>query len=202
MAVPTASTCTGARGKSGAASAREMTNAVLPSAGPALVALGRSLPDCAEAKDVVGVTGRHRRARRDHRPELSGVLEPAVVPVEVETEGVLQLDHADAREPRRRVHVPGVCGEAVDVLAREAGVLDGVERGVDREVERVAVEAAPHVGLTDAGDDGRPLCHFDCSVISTALSFRLLGHRSVRGLNSGSHTSSWWSKLTSTGMPT
>ena len=155
-------------------------------AGPTLVALGRRLPHGSEAEDMVGVARRHRRACGDHRAELARVLQAAVEPVEVEPQGVLQLDDADAGEPRRRVHVAWVGGEPVDVGAGQPGVLDSRQGSVDREVERVPVQAAADVGLSDPRDRSGALAH----------------EPPARGLNSGSHTSSWWSKLTSTGMPT
>ena len=49
--------------------------------------------------------------------------------------------------------LPGIGGEAVDVVAGEPGVLDGGEARLDREVERVAVDAPADLRLADAGDD-------------------------------------------------
>ncbi len=46
-----------------------------------------------------------------------------------------------------------VGGDAVDVGGGEPGVGDGLQGGVDREVEAGAAQPPPHVGLADAGDD-------------------------------------------------
>ena len=54
------------------------------------------------------------------------------------------------------VHVARVGGQAVDVGASETGVLDRREAGLEREVERVAVDASADLGLADAGDHRSP----------------------------------------------
>src|SRR2546421_372629 len=156
MALPMASTWTG-RLRSAAASARERPRHEAPGAevtaaaaahrdaGPALLALGRALPHRAEAEDVVGVAGADRRARGDHRTQLARILDAAVVPVEVEAQGILDLDDARSREPRGKVHVSGVGGDAVDVVARQTGVLDGGQRRVESELEGVSIEAPSDV---------------------------------------------------------
>ncbi len=163
--------------------------------GPTLVTLRARLPDRAEAHHVVGQPGRHRGDRVDHRPELPRRLEAAGEPVEIEPQGVLQLDDAHAREPRRRVLVAGIGGDPVDVGEREPGVGDRFQHCVDREVERIAVDASAHLALTDAADDG--------------LAFEPVGshHRSsvaeaaITGAKNGSHTSSYSSNETRTGIP-
>src|SRR5207248_11395438 len=67
-------------------------------------------------------------------------------------------------------------------------VLHRRQGGVDGEIETVPVETATDVGLADAGDD--------------RAAFSPGGHALARGSNSGSHTSSWWSNVTCTGIPT
>src|SRR5262249_60783053 len=97
-------------------------------------------------------------------------------------------------EARGRVHRARVGGDAVDVVRRETGVLDGGHARVEREVERVAEEPTADVGLPDSADDG-------------ALLDRVDGHQgtSSAGSNSGRETdsspSSCRSKTTCTGMP-
>ena len=95
--------------------------------GPAPVALGGRLPHRAEAEDVVAQAGGDRRDRVGHRAELAGQLDAAGEPVEVQPQRLLDLGDAGAREARRDRHVAGVGGDAVDVVAGEAGVLDGGE---------------------------------------------------------------------------
>ena len=118
--------------------------------GPTLVALRAALPDAAEAEHVGGEAGRDREARVDHRAELAGRLDAAGPPAELEAERVLHVDHARAGEPGRHAHRARVGRDAVDVLGGEAGVLDRGEARVERELERVAVEAAADVGLAGA----------------------------------------------------
>ena len=80
--------------------------------------------------------------------------------------------------------LPGVGGQAVDVVAGQAGVVDGLEARVDGELERVAEQAAADVGLADAGDAPRSI-RFTRTPAS----------------KNGSHTSSYCSNTTCTGMP-
>ena len=149
---------------------------------PTLIPLGRRLPHGAEAQDVVAQAGRHGEHGVDHGTELAGQLHPTGEPVELEPQRVLQLGDPDAGEPRRDLHVAGVGGDAVDVGRVEAGVGDGLERGVDREVERVAVDAAAHLGLADARHDGAALA-------AQLLEGAHAAPPATSGSNSGSHTS-------------
>ena len=87
----------------------------------------------------------------------TGELDAARVPADFEAQRVLHFDEPRAGEAGRSVHGPGVGGDAVDLVGREAGVLDGGHARVEREVERVAEEAAADVGLPHAADDGAPL---------------------------------------------
>jgi hypothetical protein len=76
------------------------------------------------------------------------------VPAELEPERVLHLGHARAAEAGRGVHRARIGRDAVDVRAREAGVRDRGEAGVEREAERIAAEPPPDVGLPDPRDGG------------------------------------------------
>ena len=154
--------------------------------GAAALALRGPLPDRAEAQHVVGEAGRDRHARVDHRAELSGPLDAAAVPVELEAQRVVHFGDARAGEAGRAAHRTGIGGEPVDVARREAGVRDRGEAGVERELERIAPEAAPDLGLPDPGDRGAP--------------FEDLHHASP-GSNSGSQTSSRCSNTTRTRIP-
>ena len=58
----------------------------------------------------------HRECSLDDRAELARRLEATRVPLELESQGVLQLRNADpAREARRLVDPARVRGDAVDV---------------------------------------------------------------------------------------
>ena len=46
----------------------------------------------------------------------------------------------------------GIGGEPVDVSAREAGVLDRRQTGVQRQLQRIAVQAPADIALAAAGD--------------------------------------------------
>src|SRR5439155_13086035 len=89
----------------------------------------------------------------EDRAELPGGFRSPGEPVEVETEGVLQLPDAHSREaggasgrsrPRR---------DAVDVAAGESGVGQRGEDGLDGERQRRPVEAPPDRRLTHPADD-------------------------------------------------
>ena len=121
--------------------------------GPPLVPLGGRLPDRAEAHDVLAQAEGHGGDGVHDRPELARRLDPALPPVQVEPERLLELDHADTGEARRHAHVPGVGGDAVDVVDRQAGVLEGCEGGVDRQVEGISVDPAADLALPDPADD-------------------------------------------------
>ncbi len=144
----------------------------------ALVALRRRLGHRAEADDVVRQPRGHRQGGVDHRAELARRFESPCEPVEVEPQRVLQLGHAGPREPRRDVHVPRVGRHAVDVVAGQAGVVDGPQHGLDGERQRVAVDAPSDLRLADARDGRGPLPHDSH------------GATSGSGSNMGSHTSS------------
>ena len=122
-------------------------------------ALARPPSPCADASHTVRKTARGWPGRWPPRSwrwppaELAGPLEAAGVPVELQPQCVVHLGGARAGEPRRRGTVAGVGGQAVDVGSGQAGVLDGVERRLQREVQAVAVEASADGGLADAGDD-------------------------------------------------
>ena len=88
-------------------------------------------------------------------PSWPGDSMPPVPPAELEAQRVLHVDDAGAGEPGRDGHRAGVRRDAVDVLGGEAGVLDRGEARVERELERVAVQAATDVGLARAGDSTR-----------------------------------------------
>ena len=138
------------------AAGAEASAATAPAAGhdrrPALLALGAALVDAAEAQDVGGQSGRHGQARVDHRPELTGELDAARVPADFEAQRVLHFDEPRAGEAGGSVHGPGVGGDAVDLVGREARVLDGGHARVEREVERVAKQPAADLRLPHAAD--------------------------------------------------
>ena len=102
--------------------------------------------------------GRHRQAGVDHRAQLTRQLEPAREPVEVQAQRVVHVGEARAREARRaRADAARIGREAVDVLAREPRVRDRREAGVERQLERIAVQAPADVALPDPGDRRAPL---------------------------------------------
>ena len=75
---------------------------------------------------------------------------PPRVPVELQPQRVLHLGRARAGEPGAAHAGAGIGGEAVDVVDGEARVGDGLERGLDGEVEAGAVEPAADGRLPDA----------------------------------------------------
>ena len=117
------------------------------------------LAGCATHETTTTTTTANPARRTYSSGELkkTGQLDTPRVPVELQAERILDLDHATTREARRRVHVPRVGGDAVDIFAGETGVGDGIQAGVQGEPEGRSVEAPPDVGLTDAADDGAAL---------------------------------------------
>src|SRR5581483_193446 len=93
--------------------------------------------------------------------------------------------YARAREAGRDLHVPRIRRQPVDVVTRQARRLDGLHARVDRQLERVAEQPPADVGLAYAGD-GRVERH-DAPPDT--------------GSKNGSHTSSYCSNTTCTGMP-
>ena len=108
-----------------------------------------AFPHGAEAQDVVREPGGHGHARVDDRTELPGRLEAARVPIEVQAQRVVHLGDADTGEAGRRVHRAGIRRDAVDVVAGEPRVVDRLEARIEREVERIAMQAPAHLGLAD-----------------------------------------------------
>jgi hypothetical protein len=76
------------------------------------------------------------------------------VPVELETESVLHLGRAGAGKAAAADPHARIRGKAVDVVARESCIGDGIESGLHSEVDLRPSEPAAHGGLTDARDDG------------------------------------------------
>jgi hypothetical protein len=102
--------------------------------------------------------GRDRQAGVDHRAELTGQLQPTREPVEVQAQRVVHVRQSRTREAR----CPGpdaarIGREAVDVLARETRVCDRSQARVERQLERIAVQAPSDVALPDPGDRRAPL---------------------------------------------
>ena len=64
------------------------------------LALGGALGHGAVHEHVAGQAGGHGQAGGEHGPELAGSLEPAVVPVEPQAQGVLDLGGRRARRSR------------------------------------------------------------------------------------------------------
>src|SRR5262249_34663162 len=139
----------------------------------------------------------HGQARVDHRTELTGGLEAAAVPATVEAQCIDHVVRARAGEAGRAGtrHRAGIRRQAVDVGSRQPRVRDRGEARVERELQRIAAEATPDVGLPRARDARAP---FD----------DLIGvhHQELSGSNRGMYTSpsasGWCSNLTRTFMPT
>ena len=83
------------------------TAAAAGHAGPALAALGRTLGDGAKAQHVAGVSGRDRGAGGDDRAELAGILERAVVPVQVEAQRLVHFGTPAGEKPGGMPMAPG-----------------------------------------------------------------------------------------------
>ncbi len=173
-----------------------------PAASPAdplapAFALGRRLGDRAVHQDVARQSRRHRQAGGEDGSELPRALEPAVVPVELQAQGVLDLGGRRTGEPARAHAGTGERGQSVDVVAGEAGIGDGAQAGLDGEVELAAPQPPSDGGLADARDD-RP-------ALEALGRAHGAGTRAAcapgAGRNSGSQTSSACSKVTSTAMP-
>ncbi len=118
----------------------------------ALFALGRTLVDRAEAEHMIREPRRDRQAGVHDRAELAGRFEPAAVPTALQAQGVDHLVRARAGETGRRAHRPGIGRHPVDVVGGQTGVLDRREATVEGQVERIAEQPAPDVGLADPGD--------------------------------------------------
>ena len=103
-----------------------------------------------------------------------------------EAQRVVYLGDAGAGEAGSAADRARIGGEAVDVARRQAGVGDRGEAGVERELERVAPEAAPDLGLPDPGQRSAAFQDF---------------HHALTGSNSGIHTSSRCSNTTRTRIP-
>ena len=71
----------------------------------------------------------------------------------LQAQGVLDLGGRGPGEAARAHAGTGEGGQPVDVVAGEPGVGDGLQAGVDGEVELAAPEPPPDVGLADARDD-------------------------------------------------
>jgi hypothetical protein len=84
---------------------------------------------------VAGEPCGYGQAGSEDRSNLTWPLTTAVVPIQPESQGVLDLrrswsGEATTTEPHARIR-----GQAVDVVAGEPGVCDRVEAGLDSEVE-------------------------------------------------------------------
>ena len=155
--------------------------------------LGGALGHRAVDEHVLGQPGGDRQRRRHDGPHLGRSFPAAVVPVERQAERVLHLGRGRAAEPRRPGAHAGVGREPVDVVAGQAGVGNGGQCGVHREIQVGASQTTADVGLSDARNDGAPL---------QGLLRRTRAHdASSTGVKSGSQTSSTCSKSTRTGMP-
>src|SRR4030095_13579287 len=125
-------------------------------------------------------------ARVDHGAELGGQLDAPGVPVELEAQRIVHVGGAGTREAGSAAHPAGIGREAVDVARREAGVRDRREARIERELERIAPEAAPDLRLADPGERGAAFVDL---------------HQPPTGSNSGIQTSSRCSKITRTRIP-
>ena len=175
-----------------AATATSTATAGSADALPAPGALGGALGDGPVDQDVAGQAGRHRERRRHDGAHLRRPLATAVVPVQRQAEGVLDLWRRRAAEARRAGAHARVGGEAVDVVTAEPGIGNGGQRRLHRQVEVGAAQASAHGGLPDARDDGASL---------QRLLDRCRAHDVPSGVKSGSQTSSACSNTTRTGMP-
>ena len=90
-------------------------------------------------------------------PSCPGSSIPPVNQFEVQAQRVVHVRDARAREARRGRHHARIGREPVDVLAREPGVFDRREAGVERQLERIAIQAPADVALPDSGDRRAPL---------------------------------------------
>ena len=107
---------------------------------------------------MAGGAGGDGKAGGDHRFHLGRAFRAAVVPVELQPEGVLDLGCPRAGEAHVAAHPgPGIGGQPVDVVPGQAGVGDGGQAGVDGQVDLGATEPPADVGLADAGDGGLAL---------------------------------------------
>jgi hypothetical protein len=127
---------------------------------PAPGALRRALSHRAVHQDVARQSGRHREAGGDDRAQLARALAPAVVPVEGKAERVLHLGRGGSRKTGRPRPHARVGGEAVDVVALQAGIGNGGERRLHGEVEVGAPHAPADLRLPDARNDGAPFQWF------------------------------------------
>ena len=158
----------------------------------AALALGAGLGDGAVDEDVAGQAGGHGQAGREHGPQLAGPFEPAVVPVELQAQRVLDVGARRARRSRPCPCPPGEGGEPVDVVAGEPGVGHGLQAGLHGQVEVGASEAPADGRLADARDD---------RLAARGARRRSPCRRAGAGRKRGSQTSSACSKVTSTAMP-
>ncbi len=99
------------------------------------------LPHRAEAQDVPAQAAGHGQHGRDHRPARSRQVAAAVDPRRVQPQRL--LDRGDAALAHAHPAGPRIGGQPVDVVEREARVLDRGEAGVDREGQRVHHQPAP-----------------------------------------------------------
>ena len=107
------------------------------------------LPHGAEAHDVPAQPGRDREHRRDQRAGRARRLVPAVVPRGPDAERGLDRRHAAFRVAAFRGG-GRVGGEAVDVVHREAGIVDRAPDRLDGERDRRDHELAADTRHADA----------------------------------------------------
>ena len=159
---------------------------------PARASLGAALAHGAVDEDMPGQPRRDGQRGGDDGAHLRGALAPAVVPVQGQAQGVLDLRRGRAGESGRPRPHAGIRREPVDVVAGQPGVGDGGQARLHRQVEVGATKPASHIRLPDSRDDGLAL---------QRLPGRSRAHDASAGVKSGSQTSSTCSNSTRTGMP-
>ncbi len=112
---------------------------------PAAFPLGRRLGDGAIDQNMAGGSDGNGETCGDHRFHLGRSLGAAVVPVELEAEGILDFGGSRAGKAGHAGPGTGVGGQPVDVLPGQPGVGDGIEAGVDSQIDVGSTEPATDV---------------------------------------------------------
>ena len=153
------------------------------------------LGDGAEHQHMAAQAGGDRHRAVDHASQWARALVAAAVPVHLQPQRADQCVGPHWREAVAQVVVTGPAGHAVDVVALQPSVSDGLQAGVHGQPHGRQHRRPAHLGLAHAGD-GHVL-------LEAPIDHRFTHHAATAGTgsNSGSHTSSCGSKRTCTGRP-